>query len=576
MLYLVFQASPLVAQEAPAYWGTQSQLQPWRLPLTTGIEDLTYQDLDQDGDPDVLTYQLGDISVKWIDDDDDMQMGDIEGDLDSDCLLTDLNGDGIFGGPHDLIIDWNDENGDQVADLQVFIQQTPNDEAFTSPDEGEGFYLWQIDYDEDGNFQPIDWRGLATQGAQRGGIPEVFADYSGDITFTQARVATYNLKDLAYNWENPYHGYDPDQDGLTEYSIRFEERDLMEDTEQDLPPQRHTSDYKPNFAFAGQVNHATISFDADNENDPERAFDFDFSIDLRGPGFQYGAKEAHRFKSMRGLPGTDSLFYDPRFRQIDQLYFARRKKAQRMMFQDAVWEQATFVFDEDNDCRHWDGVPIPPPSRPLASRSEVYDLNGDRAEWDLDCSGKGQLYLSPLDGRLHLFGAESGIWQINQNSQSLHHRPWQSGLEEQDMVSFLYQDTDSNGFVDEIRIDLDGDQQYDEILSARALGINDAAELIDPSRWTYLEVYALFKAMASHQWEQAQLALQTAQAYGLNPQWYAAYTTPKSLQQKYAYGFWLCFYIYHDLDHLMRNDLDRQNDLYQVRRAYLSSDWSLR
>lgn len=30
------------------------------------------------------------------------------------------------------------------------------------------------------------------------------------------------------------------------------------------------------------------------------------------------------------------------------------------------------------------------------------DAAGDRGEWDMDCSGKGNLYISPLDGRLHL------------------------------------------------------------------------------------------------------------------------------------------------------------------------------
>ena len=44
------------------------------------------------------------------------------------------------------------------------------------------------------------------------------------------------------------------------------------------------------------------------------------------------------------------------------------------------------------------------------------DPVGDRGEWDLDNSGKGNLYISPLDGKIHLFGAEKGFWRIDQNA----------------------------------------------------------------------------------------------------------------------------------------------------------------
>ncbi|MEZ4908043.1 MAG: hypothetical protein R2771_10505 [Saprospiraceae bacterium] len=39
----------------------------------------------------------------WIDDDDDMKYGDIEGDMDNDCLMIDINGDGKYGSSLDLI-----------------------------------------------------------------------------------------------------------------------------------------------------------------------------------------------------------------------------------------------------------------------------------------------------------------------------------------------------------------------------------------------------------------------------------------------------------------------------------------
>lgn len=561
-------------QGAAAYWGDHTPLKTFR-PAVPASRDMTYEDLDGDGDPDLMRYTLGGVAVVWIDDDDDMQRGDLEGDLDSDCLLTDVNGDGIFGGPHDVIIDWNDENNDQVADMQVIIQQTPNSEAETGPDEPGGAYLWQIDYDQDGTFHPIDWRSLLRGTWTEADMNTYFANCGGAMTMTRSRVATYNLRYLGYNYVNPFHSYDPDQDGLAEYAITLTEADQAPDYEYELDDTFDSTSHEPNFSFTGQVTGAVLAFDADNDNDPERPNDLDFALQLRGSGFLYDQKEQQRFKSMRGLAGTDSLFYDPRFRQREHLTFARRHKAQRMVFDEGDWDQAFFVFDEDDDCRRWDRVELIPPMRPFAGAEGHADLRGDRAEWDQDCSGGGKLYLSPLDGRLHLFGAETGLWQVDQQGRHYQNRnrPWEGDPEANQMVTFLYQDTDSNGYIDEIRIDLDGDRLFDELLSARALGINDVGTLIDPSRWTYEEVQALYRSMATDMWQQAELALQAAEAYGLNPQWYAFYRTPKSLRQQYDYGYWLCFYIYHDLAHLMRNDLDRQNDLYEVRRAYLSTNW---
>src|SRR6476661_8876266 len=100
-----------VKQPIINYWNKNTQLIPWR--MVPSITNISYIDLDKDGDPDILKAMLNDvIPIMWIDDDDDMKQGDTTGDTDSDCLLIDKNKDGIFAGPHDFSIDWADENGD--------------------------------------------------------------------------------------------------------------------------------------------------------------------------------------------------------------------------------------------------------------------------------------------------------------------------------------------------------------------------------------------------------------------------------------------------------------------------------
>jgi len=74
------------------------KITPYRFALPPIGAKIIYEDLDNDGDPDILkTVTNGDVPVLWIDDDDDMKYGDVEGDTDSDCLLIDRNKDGKYG-----------------------------------------------------------------------------------------------------------------------------------------------------------------------------------------------------------------------------------------------------------------------------------------------------------------------------------------------------------------------------------------------------------------------------------------------------------------------------------------------
>ena len=72
------------------YWNRQLQIGSFRLPPPpTGFVP-EYLDLNGDGKPDAIrSVTRDDIPVLWLDDDGDMREGDLEGDLDNDCLLID-------------------------------------------------------------------------------------------------------------------------------------------------------------------------------------------------------------------------------------------------------------------------------------------------------------------------------------------------------------------------------------------------------------------------------------------------------------------------------------------------------
>jgi len=63
-----------------------------------------------------------------------------------------------------------------------------------------------------------------------------------------------------------------------------------------------------------------------------------------------------------------------------------------------------------------------------------------------------------------------------------------------------------------------------------------------------------------------------AEAAGINLSWYSLMRSPKSIQQKYNYGYWLQFYLYRDLMELAvrTNNTDY---LSRLDKGYFSGNW---
>ena len=549
----------------------ESCIASFRMPLPPPGFKPKLEDLNGDGKPEAIYSITGDsVPILWIDDDRDMKWTDIEGDMDNDCLLIDRNKDGIYGGDGDLVIDWVDSDNDGKADLQIVMDYPAVHATEVWPN---GHVMILLDTDKDNIFNYIDWNTYQIKSWNKSGRAAFYTDYSGQSAFTKMHVATYNMGDLRLNWENPFLFYDPDKDGLSEIAVRLLDSPSTKDEKASW------NDYV-NMQLEGVIDWVSISVDLDNDNVPGNDFDFDFTLGLRGGGFDY-MDQVHVFKNMRGLPEADKFFMDPRWRQMDELIYLDHKNAFDLIFNRGKWESAHFVYDEDDDCHRWERVEFYEARDPFKvgagngglDHNTQADAAGDRGEWDLDCSGKGNLYISPLDGRLHLYGAEWGCWRVDQNTE--YYQGWDRlwiNKNPKKFATVKYTDKDGNGFLDYVEYDMDGDGKFETVFDLEALGIDDSAKLIDVSSFTYRDYTKMMKRISDGIWDRAQTAVRVAHKYGLNTSWYAWWIEALSLREKYHRGYWLQYYLFQDLMNygLRIGDKDLQQKLVV---AYCSGNW---
>jgi hypothetical protein len=572
--------------QAVSYWNNKTLITPFRLSMIAPGTTPEYVDLDGDEDPDVLRVTLPDgIKIQWIDDDDDMKQGDLEGDLDSDCLMIDRDGDGRYGHFDDLMIDWCDENGDGVADLQVIVENGPQSSMQGKP----GHHMIVIDTDHDNVFNYVDWNLYDIMSWNQIGHNQFYTDYLGRSLFIKIHSTTYSIGDLRKNWENPFLFYDPDHDGLSEMAIRCIDQYYRDRTPIECPDQSEDITFRP-VKYTGRIQEVAISIDMDNDNIQDFSCDYDMSINFKGDeGFDY-TDQKHIWKSLRGLPEADKFFYDPRWRQMTELLYPDHDDTWDLIFKRGKWDSIRFVYDEDDDSDRWERVEfynfedmdsvfrIGARNNGLDNHSQS-DVAGDRGEWDQDASGNAKLYISPMDGRLHLYGAEVAAWRVDQEGRHrFHHRwefpDWTRPKAPEKVATVFYKDTDENGFLDTIQYDLDGDKQFETSVSLKRLTVEDKGELYDPATMNYADFHELHKKVSDGLWDRAQKAMAICDKLGINTQWYAFMQNPRTLREKYNFGYWLNFYLYQDIRHWV--SLQKNADqVTLVDKAYYSGNWSL-
>jgi hypothetical protein len=261
------------------------------------------------------------------------------------------------------------------------------------------------------------------------------------------------------------------------------------------------------------------------------------------------------------------------------------------------WGSCWIVFDEDDDDHRWERVELQYPTKnpysvarwgsTRGNRGEQAlgghpqaDMLGDRGEWDEDNSGKGKLYIGAWDGKLHLYGAESGAWTVDEHAQFWGSRPalGNSSLENPKKVGELvqYKDTDNNGFFDLITYDYDGDGKVDRTINLLDYKTSDnphpdVRDLYNPAELKWQGVHELFKKMSKLDFQEGLKLYRAAWRKGLTNPDLDDDAIASSIWEQYDHGYWLKEKIFRAVD----KELARQNQAEQrdkLRRAYCMHD----
>lgn len=497
-----------------------------------------YTDLDNDGDPDVIELWWNEKRLRWLDEDDDASANDVWGDLQNDSLQVDMDGDGFYDGPSDYNVKWADRDDDGIADIQLFSRNPAEgfDWVFAKSD---AIYFVMIDPDNTGVLTDIDWADLSVSWTRFDKGPNWRTNYHGNSTFLKEHAPIWSVENPQYSWENPFLFYDWDDDGLSEMSIRVADQRQFDKNDRNR------------LRFDGIVDEAWLSYDIDNDSGRDNEMDYDFTLNVAGkPGLDY-RDQRHDYPQVKAPDWVLPYYRNAKWRQQTQFVYLDRKDAVNSLF-NAQWKRAYLTVDEDDDSHRWERVEIYYPGDPyvlkrLNKNSPIShpqsDALGDRGEWDTDFSGEAKLYRAPWDGKMHLLGAEKGMWTVDIN------REYWAGVHPNEVGStkmpekvaevITYADTDDNGFFDRITFDYDGDRKIDRSDSLLALNVEDIATIIDVTQTSWDGLRLENSNSANRSWREAQRLFTLAFRYGYVDNQIISFSKASSVQEKQIKAFWL-------------------------------------
>jgi hypothetical protein len=420
-----------------------------------------YVDNDGDGKPEEVWFvdvcsrhndNRKPLLTRVIDEDGDLKMGG-EPDMDSDLYIADWNGDGIV----DAVVDYEDLDGDQDVDRMAMFFYDPNYKALRvwwSRDDGDDNLLW---YDIDYYYYQNPCQN--------------HTHFGGDESFVSLLIRPGDKYWTPF-FENPFYFFDRDGDGVTEEVIRISGENNL-------------------------VRSIRWSFDMDNDGSTEQPRDFDVSMSAHAPGWTVEKNKDSDF-TLR----IDDRYCEPLTIRGFETPPVITRHAIVSYFTPVSWGRVLMTWDENDlnkawpstqaDLERWEGIIAHPSTDkgfefPVIGGPDCGPFN-KRYEMVLNPKGPNEYYFNPADGRIHIKYSDRTYIKVDYDYD-----------DKPDML-YTWRDTDSDGLMDRIELDVDGDGKTDD---AWSLSVADIA----PVYWT-------FKSLNSY--HEPVIALEPERLYYLN------------------------------------------------------------
>ena len=258
------------------------------------------------------------------------------------------------------------------------------------------------------------------------------------------------------SWEAPIAWYDFDFDGKTDMVMRVGDTAHNEMIASGGLRNGETH-------YSGKASEFELAFELNGNTSDERWHSLDLALSF----YHYGAPALDYTQYTDTLPcflplkGSEPFYgalLDTRCRMTRQ--YLPYLDGVKIGLSHKGWEACFLCFDEDDDDCRWEEMFSNHEGNGEKADflwTRFSDHLGDRTEKDPDCAGEGKLYISPIDGKIHLYRAKHAWWEIDYLAlyKGSKDHPFHTegplppeGLR-YDRVRYF--DTDGNGFIDTVR-----------------------------------------------------------------------------------------------------------------------------
>lgn len=378
--------------------------------------------------------------IKVIDEDGDLEMGK-EPDRYGDLWIADWNADGMV----DAVIKYDDLDGDKDVDqMEWYTYGLKNRNV-----DQDGVRLLLVTDDGDDNLLDYDIDYVYYQQPC-----QEHSHLGGNESFTAFYLDTKLNKWIPY-FENPFLFYDSDNDGVTEEVVRIEGKNDL-------------------------VKYLRWSFDADPVIGKQR--DFDVSISACATGWTMKKDRDSDFNMHLGKEQTETFTV----RGIPTGPVLKRSIA-RDFLKTVTWERVIMAWDENDlniawnipgdTIERWEGVIAAPSTDKGFEMARVGNPHcgpfNKRYELVLKPTGPNEFYFNPADHRIHIKNSDRTWIKVDYN--------YDLKID----MNYLWVDTNHDGIMDRVNIDVDGDSIMDDSYDIDVSGIK-------PIKWIFKDVNESF------------------------------------------------------------------------------------